>query len=275
MRPDPGELLPAIRDAALEAGRMAMAWFRPGAATTARIAWKNGVSPVSDADLAVDAFLRERLGALAPEAGWLSEETEDDARRLERSRVFIVDPIDGTRAFLTGDPRWAVSAALVEAGRPLAAVLHLPAANLTFMAARGGGATLNGRPIAASARDSLTGGRFAGPPRLLDGLARGGLSFEREPRIPSLAYRLARVGAGELEAGIASTDAWDWDIAAADLIVQEAGGLLTDLEARPPVYNRETPRHGVLGAAPAALHGTLLTVLRAAESGVEPASDKL
>ena len=96
----------------------------------------------------------------------------------------------------------------------------------------------------------------------MDNMAKAGLAFEREPKIPSLAYRLARVGAGEIDAGVASTDAWDWDIAAADLIVREAGGLLTDLDDREPVYNRANPRHGILGAAPAPLHGELIAALR-------------
>lgn len=261
-RPETGELLSSMRSAAREAGAIALDWFRAGEKTQARIEWKGGTSPVSEADFAVDNFLRERLGALLPQAGWLSEETADSDDRMGRSRVFIVDPIDGTRAFISGDPRWAVSVALVENGRPILAVLHLPAAQLTFEAAAGGGARLNGQPIAASGRTSLSGARIAGPPRLMDNMARAGLNFAREPKIPSLAYRLARVGAGELDAGIASTDAWDWDIAAADLIVREAGGLLTDLDEREPSYNRPNPRHGVLGAAPASLHGALIAALR-------------
>ena len=262
MRPETGELLSSMRSAAREAGAMALDLFRMGEQTPARVDWKGGVSPVSEADFAVDNFLRERLGALLPDAGWLSEETADSADRIGRQRVFIVDPIDGTRAFIAGDPRWAVSVALVENARPVLAVLHLPAAQLTFEAAAGEGARLNGRPIAVSGCDKLSGARIAGPPRLMDNLARAGLEFAREPKIPSLAYRLARVGAGELDAGIASTDAWDWDIAAADLIVREAGGLLTDLDEREPVYNRPNPRHGILGAAPASLHGALIAALR-------------
>ena len=263
-RPAHGELLSAMRSAAHDAGAMALDWFRAGEKTPARIDWKGGVSPVSEADIAVDNFLRGHLGALLPEAGWLSEETADSPERMACERVFIVDPIDGTRAFIAGDPRWAVSVALVENGGPVLAVLHLPAAQLTFEAAYGQGATLNGGPIAASGRESLTGARIAGPPRLMDNLAQAGLDFAREPKIPSLAYRLARVGAGEIDAGVASTDAWDWDIAAADLIVREAGGLLTDLDEREPAYNRPNPRHGILGAAPAALYGALIAALRTA-----------
>ena len=266
-RPDAGELLTSRRAAAVEAGATALDWFRAGEETRARIQWKGGVSPVCEADFAVDAYLRDRLGALLPGAGWLSEETADSPERMERREVFIVDPIDGTRAFISGDPRWAVSVALVEDGRPRLAVLHMPAAGLTFEASAGGGASLNGIPIGVSAQAGLAGARIAGPPRLMDNMARAGVQFAREPKIPSLAYRLARVAAGEIDAGIASTDAWDWDIAAADLIVREAGGLLTDLEEREPAYNKANPRHGILGAAPARLHGELIAALRKAAKG--------
>lgn len=261
-RPESGELLSLMRTAAMQAGATALGWFRAGEPTPAHIDWKGGVSPVSEADFAVDDFLRVHLGAIMPEAGWLSEETADNAERLSRSRVFIVDPIDGTRAFISGDPRWAVSAALVEDGRPVVGVLHMPAAGLTFEARAGEGATLNGKRITASKQSHLAGARVAGPPRLMDNLAKAGVAFEREPKIPSLAYRLAKVAAGEIDVGIASTDAWDWDIAAADLIIREAGGLLTNLDEREPVYNRANPRHGILGAAPARLQGELIAALR-------------
>ncbi|MDB5570615.1 MAG: inositol monophosphatase [Hyphomicrobiales bacterium] len=264
MPPETGELLNAMRDAALKAGAMALAWFKAGGATAARIDWKHGGSPVSEADYEVDVYLRETLGALLPDAGWLSEETADSPQRLGKERLFIVDPIDGTRAFIKGDPRWAVSIALVERGRPRLALLHLPATGDMFEAVEGAGARLNGRVISASGRTDLTGALVAGPPRMLDEMASNGLDFAREPRVPSLAYRLAKVGSGEIDAGIASTDAWDWDIAAADLIVHEAGGLLTDMEGRVPAYNAVTPRHGVLGAAPAQLHGALLAAVRRA-----------
>lgn len=261
-RPETGDLLSSMRSAAEIAGAIALDWFRADEPTNARIDWKGGVSPVSEADFAVDNFLRERFTALMPEAGWLSEETADSPERLERRQVFIVDPIDGTRAFISGDRRWAISAALVEDGRPVVAVLHMPALGLTFEARVGLGATLNGLPITTTAREHLAGALVAGPPRLMDNMGRAGINFIREPKIPSLAYRLARVGAGEIDAGIASTDAWDWDIAAADLIVREAGGLLTDLDEREPAYNRANPRHGILGAAPASLHGELIAALR-------------
>lgn len=262
MHPEDGELLTSIRKAALEAGEIALAWFRADAETAARVEWKSGGSPVSEADYAVDRFLRERLSALVPEAGWLSEETADSPDRLQRERVFIVDPIDGTRGFIKGDLRWSISMALVEGGRPRVAVLHLPALGRTFEAVAGAGAWMNGEPLAASSRTTLSGGLIAGPQALLDCVNETGLQIKRDPRTPSLAYRLARVAAAEIDAAVASTDAWDWDIAAADLIVHEAGGLLTDLEGRAPIYNSTLPRHGVLGAAPQKLQKALIAALR-------------
>lgn len=260
------DLLNLMQGAAVEAGALALAYFSAGAATNARIDWKAGGSPVSEADYAVDVFLRERLCALLPEAGWLSEETADSPDRLDREQVFIVDPIDGTRAFIKGDPRWAISIALVRRGRPELAVLHLPALEDMFTASLGAGARLNGAPISASVRAGLEGSAIAGPPKLMEDLARGGLAFAPQPRVPSLAYRLALVACGRVEAAIASTNAWDWDIAAADLIVAEAGGLLTDLAQCRPAYNSRIPRHGVLGAAPAHLHGALMQALRDAST---------
>ena len=274
MRSDDAELLKAIKDIAREAGDLAFAWFRAGKDTKARIDWKHGGSPVSEADYEVDVFLRARLGALAPDAGWLSEETTDGPARLDHRRVFIVDPIDGTRAFIRGDWRWAVSIALIEDGAPRLGVLRLPARDLMFEARAGGGAFLNGRKLQASQRPDLAGATIAGPLNILDAMARNGLDIAREPRVPSLAYRLARVATGEVDAAIASTDAWDWDIAAADLIVRESGGVLSDLDGRAPVYNRERPRHGVLGAAPAQLHDALVSRLRKASGAPEGADDK-
>ncbi|MBL8588889.1 MAG: 3'(2'),5'-bisphosphate nucleotidase CysQ, partial [Methylobacteriaceae bacterium] len=146
------DLLVAAADAA---GRLVLPFFRHGAETTASIGWKGGQSPVTEADHAADAFLRERLTGEFPGAAWLSEETADDRVRLDAARLLIVDPIDGTRAFMTGDPRWAVCAALVVAGRPVAGVVHLPALGETYAAAAGAGARLNGAPIAASRRTEL------------------------------------------------------------------------------------------------------------------------
>ena len=183
-------------------------------------------------------------------------------RRLARDLVFIVDPIDGTRAFMSGDMRWAVCIALAQHGRAVAGIIHLPAMALTFIAHRGGGAFLNDRPITVSARAGLAGGLIAGPAGMLRDLAANGMDFRTEPRIPSLAYRFARVAEGSLDAGMASTNACDWDIAAADIILQEAGGGLTDPRGLSPLYNRPTTRHGLLGAAPGQLQDEMTAILK-------------
>jgi len=255
-------LLNQMTDAAQRGGAIALDYFRPGARTSARIDSKEGGSPVTAADHAVDAFLAVELMRALPQAGWLSEETVDNPARLTRDLVFIVDPIDGTRAFMTGDARWAVCIALVERGLPIAGIVHLPAMGQTFIAHRGGGAFCNQQRIAVSARPSLTGGVIAGPALMLKDLNEGGLDFRIEPRIPSLAYRFVKVADGSLDAGIASTNACDWDIAAADIILQEAGGGLTDPRGLSPLYNRPTTRHGLLGAAPGQLQDEMTAILK-------------
>src|SRR5207245_9350922 len=177
-----------------EAGALALDMFRGRPAS-----WIKGASsPVSEADLAVDALLRERLRAIH-EAGWLSEETEDDPARLQRAEVWVVDPIDGTRAYLAGLADWVISAALVDAGRPVVAALYAPVTDELFLATAGGGATLNGAPIRTSSGDGLAGARFSGAKRRLDSLAAIEPRIETTPRIPSLALRLARVATGTLD----------------------------------------------------------------------------
>ena len=255
-------LLGQMTQAARQGGAIALDYFRPGAQTSARIDSKEGGSPVTEADHAVDAFLAQELGRVLPAAGWLSEETIDNPERLSRDLVFIVDPIDGTRAFMSGDARWAVCFALVERGQPIAGVVHLPAMGQTFVALRGGGAFRNDERIAVSTRASLTGGVIAGPGLMLKDLAASGMDFSTAPRIPSLAYRFVRVAEGSLDAGLASTNACDWDIAAADIVLQEAGGGLTDPHGLQPIYNRSATRHGLLGAAPGHLKDELTTILR-------------
>jgi myo-inositol-1(or 4)-monophosphatase len=219
-------------------------------------------SPVTDADIAVDNFLRARLSTLKPDAGWLSEETEDHPpSRMQRS-IWIVDPIDGTRAFVAGLPDWAVSAALIESGRPRLAALYAPVTDEMFLAALGHGATVNGKPVRASAGEALPGASIAGPKRYLERLSRIDSAVQPRPKIHSLALRLARVAQGTLDAALASSGSHDWDIAAADLLLHEAGGLLTDLSGSPPAYNRAQTLHGALVGAGPGRHRAMLALLR-------------
>lgn len=254
--PVPAELMRGLADAVTESGALALKMFRDGVRT-----WtKENDSPVSEADLAVDARLYERLRPLAPETGWLSEETADAADRLGRPRLWIVDPIDGTRAFIAGLPDWTIVAALVEHGRPIAAAIFAPVTEELFLATAGGGTTRNGAPVASSTKTSLDSARIAGSRSIVERLARRH-EVEQLPRIRSLALRLVRVATGEADAALAAAHAHDWDIAAADLIVREAGGLLTEFDGSVPQYNRPETLHGALAAAGLALHPALLRAL--------------
>ncbi|MGD0642695.1 MAG: 3'(2'),5'-bisphosphate nucleotidase CysQ [Roseiarcus sp.] len=259
--------LDEIADAAQRAGEIAMRDFRFGAATSAEVRTKHGGSPVTAADLAVDRYLRERLRAAYPDAGWLSEETADDAERLDKASLLVVDPIDGTRAFLAGDPRWTVSIAFCLDGRPIAGAVHAPALGETYVAAVGCGARLNGAPVHASRRPALAGALVGGPKSMVAALAKAaGVEFAAAPRIPSLALRLARVAGGALDIGLASANAHDWDVAAADVVLSEAGAALTDADGQMLRYNTQKTRHGALLACGASLAPALATAARLARA---------
>jgi myo-inositol-1(or 4)-monophosphatase len=255
------DLLSAVEAACREAGQIALDLFRPGAKTAAKTWSKAGGSPVTEADIGVDTFLNMRLSALLPEAAWLSEETADDTIRLSRRFVWVVDPIDGTRAFMSGSPDWAVCVALLDEGRPVLGVVHAPAGPTTYTALNGGGATSNGKPIRTTGLTALTGARIAGPKPMLDALARQE-SFTATDKIPSLALRLTRIADGTIDAGLVSPDARDWDLAAADLVLSEAGGQVVTAEGEPLSYNRKVPVHGMLMASGSSLADPLALALR-------------
>jgi myo-inositol-1(or 4)-monophosphatase len=226
--------------------------------------WTKGhdKSPVSEADIAVNDLLRARLSALTPAAGWLSEETEDNPSERDKPLTWIVDPIDGTRAYISGRVDWTISVALVEDGRPAVAALYAPVTEEMFLGIRGQGATLNGEPLQAPDGDTLTGAKLAGPKRYLDQLERLDPTILPQAKVHSLALRLTRVADGGLDAAFASGGSHDWDLAAADLLVHEAGGLLTDLSGRSLRYNRPHVVHGALVAAGPTRHGTLIALVR-------------
>lgn len=245
--------LDLLSTAAEEAGRIARGYFQKDP----RSWMKAGDSPVSDADLAVDAYLAETLLKARPDYGWLSEETKDDDRRLSRSRVFVVDPIDGTRGFLSGRREWAVSVALVEEGEPVAAVLVAPALGQVFTATRGGGSFLDGKRLQVPEKSSLSGLRLAGPRKHLRGLAQeAGLAQEEIRFIGSLAYRLAEVATGRRHVAVGRPGARDWDLAAAHLLVTEAGGSFLTVDGNIPAYNRQETSHLAVLAAPVGLAET-------------------
>jgi myo-inositol-1(or 4)-monophosphatase len=223
---------------------------------------KHGDSPVTEADIAVDRLLHERLMRLAPDCGWLSEETEDDRARLGSRRLWIVDPIDGTRAYLAGRTDWAVSVALVDNGRPLAGAVFAPAEDGLYLAAAGEGATRDGAPLAAKAGDSFEAARVAGPKPMIAELEKALPGIVAEPKVHSLALRLARVASGQLDVAFASKSSHDWDLAAADLIVHEAGGAFGTLDGQTARYNSTDARHGALIACGHVRYARLVAITR-------------
>ncbi|MFC0283897.1 3'(2'),5'-bisphosphate nucleotidase CysQ [Camelimonas abortus] len=247
-----------MRQAAVAGGEIAMASFVPGRPTSARVRYKAGNSPVSDADEAVDAYLMETLTRALPAAGWLSEETRDDLTRLQHDLCWVVDPIDGTRAYCRGDSHWTISIALVQGGRPVIGVVHAPALGEHYSAIRGRGAQRNGQPAFASRRETARGARAAGPGPMVDQLENYTGDLVKTPKLPSLALRLARVAAGDIDVALVSANARDWDIAAADLLIEEAGGALTGLDGFLPTYNLHDPQHGALVSAGRSLHAEVL-----------------
>ena len=240
-----------------EAGALALSMF----GTPVKNWIKGASSPVCEADIAVDRLLRERLSTVDAAIGWLSEESADDPARLGARYVWIVDPIDGTRGYIAGMPDWAVCAALVEDGRPIAACLFAPVSDEFFMAIAGKGATRNGEPIAATGGADLATMRIAGPKNFLERIAAVAPPFSIVPRVHSLALRLARVAQGSIDAAIAGGNSHDWDLAAADLLLREAGGALTPLSGELLRYNRAVPRHGMLVAAGRERHAALVHLL--------------
>lgn len=251
-----GDDLALIRDAAREAGEIAMRHFR----NDPDVWMKSGSSPVSEADIAVDRFLRQILSAARPDYGWLSEETADTPDRLSARRTFVVDPIDGTRAFIDGRNIWCVSIAVVEDGLPLAGVLECPAKGEFYEADSIGPALLNGKPITVARKNSPSP-RIAGPKSLLQASP---AFMRRGPEIayiPSLAYRIAMVAKGELDATFVKPHSHDWDLAAADLILRRAGGSLIERDGTPPAYAGINPRHGALAAGSGELLTQMQTVI--------------
>ena len=252
------------RDAALltdtvrEAGALALSLFR-----TELKNWTKGTSsPVSEADIRVNDLLESRLRAATPDYGWLSEESVDDEARLGKRLTWIVDPIDGTRGYLAGREDWCVSVALVEDATPLLAAVFVPASDEFFFATRGRGARRNDVALSASPGAELDFSRVAGPKPLVERLSRSSGEIVLHPRIGSLALRLCRVAQGSLDAAFAGGQSRDWDLAAANLIVQEANGNMTALSGDPILYNRREVTHGVLVAAGRDRHASIVEHFR-------------
>jgi myo-inositol-1(or 4)-monophosphatase len=229
-----------------EAGRIAHSRW-PGAGHDLHSWDKTPGNPVSEADLEVDRFLKRELHRLLPSAAWLSEETADDKARTQSGLIWLVDPIDGTRDFVGGRPGWAVSVALVSAGRPLVGILVAPARGEEWVAVAGHGATLNNLPISASTRKEFTGARVP-----THALPKDDSDLVAVEQPNSIALRIAMVA--DNRADLVATLRWgyEWDIAAATLIAREAGAQVSDAFGKPLAYNKHDPRDfGVLVCSPA------------------------
>lgn len=241
-----------LTDAARASGKIACGFFKSDPQV-----WDKGgdAGPVTEADLAVNAMLLETLRAARPDYGWLSEETEDGTARLHTQTQFVVDPIDGTRAFIEGAAHWSHSLAIVSDGRPVVAAVYLPIKDLMFTATLGGGATLNGVPINVSQTDQLNGARvLSNKANFADKYWKNGApdGVERTFR-PSLAYRLALVAEGRHDAMITLRPTWEWDIAAGALLVTEAGGVVTEPGGAELQFNNPHPQvAGVVAGGPIA-----------------------
>ncbi|SHF11909.1 myo-inositol-1(or 4)-monophosphatase [Loktanella atrilutea] len=255
----PATDLPLLLDAAAAAGEIALKFFKADPQVWDK---DDDQGPVTEADLAVNAMLTDRLRGARPDYGWLSEESPDDAGRLATSRQFIVDPIDGTRAFINHSQDWAHAIAVVENGRVVAGVVSLPARGLTYAAVLGNGATLNGRPLRVTDNaDAAQAHVLTTKPNLAPQHWQGGVApaFTKGFR-SSLAYRLCLVAEGRFDAMLTLRPSWEWDIAAGSLIVTEASGTASDRTGGPLVFNNPHPQvNGVLAAG--AVHAPLLAAL--------------
>ena len=236
----------AVVAAVGEAADLALRQWRDGAIPAAKVWEKSKGNPVSEVDLAVDALLKKQFAAILPEAAWLSEETVDDRARLNANLVWLVDPIDGTRDYIRGRTGWCVSVALVENGIPIFAIMAAPAQAKTWIAHAGQGVTCNGERLSASTRQSFAGSRV--PTDDLSAVDRD-LVIVEKPN--SIAMRMTMVACNR--ADLVATLRWghEWDVAAAHLVAQEAGAVVTNALGQPILYNKPDPKDfGLICSAP-------------------------
>lgn len=255
----PGADLTLLIDAAREAGEIAGRFAR----TSAR-SWDkpDGAGPVTEADLAVNDMLERELRRARPDYGWLSEESQDSAERLSHSRVFIIDPIDGTRSFIEGSDTWAHSLAIAENGEVIAAVVFLPLLGKMYVAETGRGATLNDTPMRVSGREQMAGASVLAARPVMDSKHwPGGVPDLKRSHRPSLAYRLSLVAEGRYDAMLTLRKTWEWDIAAGDLLLREAGAVTSDRTGGPLRFNNPDPRLAGMVAAGTPLHQSLTDAL--------------
>ncbi len=250
--------LATLRETAREAGTLALDYLRRGDLER----WDKAPGhPVSEADLAVNTLIARRLGAARPDYGWLSEETVDDRRHRAQPRIWLVDPIDGTRAYLRGDPNWCVGLAVIEAGKAVAGVVYAPALDLLFEARNGHGAYCNGTPMRVSGAETVSGCRIIASESMLEHKAWPEPWPEMQvarPKPNATLLRLALVASGAWDATVVMWRKSDWDIAAGALLVHEAGGRATTHVGETFVYNRPVPAQRSVIASGKAMHPLLL-----------------
>ncbi len=253
--PSPQEDLALLGEVVRAAGRLALDHRARGLTVCS----KPGGSPVTDGDLAVNALLKRELLDARPAYGWLSEESPDDAARLDARRLFIVDPVDGTTAYVKGKPWFAVSVAVVEDGVPTAGVVFAPALDEAYAACIDGGASCNGEAITASATAELAGCTMLAPAGMVeDRRWAEPWPAMRVGQRSALAYRMALVAAGRFDAAVSIGWKNDWDIAAGDLIAREAGAATSDQNGRPLRFNTAMARNAGLVCCAAALAPLIL-----------------
>ena len=251
----PANDLRLLIDAARSAGKVATPFWRQSP-----VVWEKAdeAGPVTEADLAVDAILKQQLLAARPDYGWLSEETEDEPGRLTNDRIFIVDPIDGTRSFIAGETTWSHSIAVAEKGQIIAAAVFLPMLDKLYTAHIGGGAQLNGVTIRHSNTARFPGASVLSARPNFDPMHwQGGTPPVQRHFRASLAYRLALVAEGRFDAMLTLRDTWEWDVAAGTLLVLEAGALVTDKHGAAPVFNNLNPKLSGMLAGTRAVHAGL------------------
>jgi myo-inositol-1(or 4)-monophosphatase len=252
--------LALLTDAAREAGRIALRYWRRNPQV-----WDKGGEhgPVTEADLAVNDMLKARLLAARPDHGWLSEETPDDPARLSRECVFIIDPIDGTRAFIAGEETFAHSLALTRNGKVVAGVVFLPALDRIYVASETSPPLKDGQPISASKRERLEGSQvLTTKANLASEKWPGGVpEIERHFRA-SLAYRLCLAAEGRFDGMLTLRDAWEWDIAAGSLIAEKAGSVVTDRHGKALGFNTPAALADGVVALPPAPHSDAVRRLR-------------
>ncbi|MFC3052808.1 3'(2'),5'-bisphosphate nucleotidase CysQ [Kordiimonas pumila] len=246
-----------VRQVTEEAGRIALSYF----ARDVKVWEKSPGNPVCEADMAVDEFLRTTLMQNRTGYGWLSEETEDQPERLRCGRLWVVDPIDGTRAFIAGGDDWGISVALVQDQRPVVAAFYAPVKDAFYFAEYGRGARKNGKHIEVSGADNLNTARMMGDPE----------AFRHEKFWPnpwpetmqaeaanSIALRICQIADGQFDCCVTLRPKNDWDVAAADLILLEAGGICTTAHGKNLIFNREKPLHDHIVAVSPALQAPVM-----------------